>query len=37
MKGTFTMSPSALAGDARDTLAAHDSLKQLLGLSQLDT
>jgi hypothetical protein len=26
-----------MAGDARDILAARDSLKQLLGLSQLDT
>jgi hypothetical protein len=26
-----------LATDARDLLAAHDSLKQLLGISQLDT
>jgi hypothetical protein len=26
----------ALAGDTRDLLAARDSLKQLLGLSQLD-
>jgi len=27
----------AMAADARDLLAARDSLKQLLGLSQLDT
>lgn len=27
----------ALAGDARDILAARDSLEQLLGLPQLDT
>jgi hypothetical protein len=27
----------ALAGDARDLLAARDSLKQLLGIPQLDT
>ena len=35
--GGSTADDLTLATDARDILAARDSLKQLLGLSQLDT